>query len=379
MARIVDNPGVNDALLWDIFCQVIDNHGDLGVCWRLSVGLAARAQRVRLWVDDASALRWMAPAGCAGVEVLNWNARTRSLLGSLPRSDVVVEAFGCQLGDDLLAFLTTPGAPGAAGEHKPPIWINLEYLSAEPFVEGCHGLPSPLLHGPAAGLTRHFFYPGFTARTGGLLHEPELEMRQRQFDRPAWLREQRIAFSDERLISLFCYEPAALGELLRQLIQGQQPTLLLVTAGRAQAAVRSWLAQVGMDDSESPRAGSLRVQWLPYLTQGEYDHLLWACDLNCVRGEDSLVRAIWAGKPLLWNIYPQHDDAHHGKLEAFLRLLQAPPTLSQLHRSWNDMVALPLPTLDLVAWAPAVEHLRQGLLLQHDLVQQLLKFVAKKR
>ena len=370
---------MNDALLWDIFCQVIDNHGDLGVCWRLSVGLAARAQRVRLWVDDASALRWMAPAGCAGVEVLNWNARTRSLLGSLPRSDVVVEAFGCQLGDDLLAFLTTPGAPGAAGEHKPPIWINLEYLSAEPFVEGCHGLPSPLLHGPAAGLTRHFFYPGFTARTGGLLHEPELEMRQRQFDRPAWLREQRIAFSDERLISLFCYEPAALGELLRQLIQGQQPTLLLVTAGRAQAAVRSWLAQVGMDDSESPRAGSLRVQWLPYLTQGEYDHLLWACDLNCVRGEDSLVRAIWAGKPLLWNIYPQHDDAHHGKLEAFLRLLQAPPTLSQLHRSWNDMVALPLPTLDLVAWAPAVEHLRQGLLLQHDLVQQLLKFVAKKR
>ena len=47
--------------LWDIFCTVIDNHGDLGVCWRLTRQLLAQGQSVRLWVDDASALAWMAP------------------------------------------------------------------------------------------------------------------------------------------------------------------------------------------------------------------------------------------------------------------------------------------------------------------------------
>ena len=63
-------------LLWDIFCRVIDNHGDLGVCWRLSCDLAARGQQVRLWVDDASALQWMASGALQGevpdVRVLPW-------------------------------------------------------------------------------------------------------------------------------------------------------------------------------------------------------------------------------------------------------------------------------------------------------------------
>ena len=58
-----------DARSWDIFCQVIDNFGDIGVCWRLAADLAARGHQVRLWVDDASALHWMAPQGAAGVEV----------------------------------------------------------------------------------------------------------------------------------------------------------------------------------------------------------------------------------------------------------------------------------------------------------------------
>ena len=32
-------------MLWDLFCRVIDNHGDLGVCWRLARDLAARGER----------------------------------------------------------------------------------------------------------------------------------------------------------------------------------------------------------------------------------------------------------------------------------------------------------------------------------------------
>ncbi len=54
--------------------------------------------------------------------------------------------------------------------------------------------------------------------------------------------------------------------------------------------------------------------------QSDYDHLLWCCDFNLVRGEDSFLRAQWAARPFLWHIYPQADAAHLEKLTAFLEL-----------------------------------------------------------
>jgi uncharacterized repeat protein (TIGR03837 family) len=57
---------------------------------------------------------------------------------------------------------------------------------------------------------------------------------------------------------------------------------------------------------------------IPFLPQDRYDQLLWACDVNFVRGEDSFVRAQWAGRPFVWHIYPQDEGAHWVKLAAFL-------------------------------------------------------------
>ena len=89
------------SLRWDIFCRVIDNHGDLGVCWRLCADLAQRGHTVRLWVDDASALAWMAPQGCTGVAVHAWpeTAALQALAqdATFQIGDVAIEAFGCEL------------------------------------------------------------------------------------------------------------------------------------------------------------------------------------------------------------------------------------------------------------------------------------------
>jgi uncharacterized repeat protein (TIGR03837 family) len=354
---------------WDIFCKVIDNHGDIGVCWRLCADLATRGQQVRLWVDDASALTWMAPQGRAGVEVLPWSFDTLVHLQTTARADVVIEAFGCELAPEWIAHFAHP-------EHRPPVWINLEYLSAEAYVERCHGLASPILHGPGLGLTKTFFYPGFTPATGGLLREADLEQRQAAFDRDAWLAQLGIDAAGQRLISLFCYEPPALGALLEQLIAGPQPTQLLVTAGRAQAAVRALLKQT--ENTTAPlKLGALTLHWLNHLSQRDYDHLLWACDLNFVRGEDSLVRAVWAAKPFIWNIYPQTDEAHHAKLDAFLEMLQAPPSLREFHRVWNAVSSAPLPALELGSWGETAVAARRRLQQQQNLAQQLLQFVGK--
>jgi uncharacterized repeat protein (TIGR03837 family) len=344
-------------MLWDIFCKVIDNHGDIGVCWRLARDLAIRGQRVRLWIDDSSALAWMAPGGQAGVAVGGWNAAS-----TFPApGDVVIEAFGCELPQDVVAAM--------AARAQPSRWLNLEYLTAESYAARAHRLPSPVLSGPGTGLVKHFFYPGFTPGTGGLLREPDLLQRQARFDRAAWLRTVGVEAGAELLVSLFCYEPTALPALLRQLEQSAQPTRMLVTAGRASAAVQAHV------DKHGPPGPMLSITCLPLLTQPDYDHLLWACDFNFVRGEDSLVRALWAGRPFAWQIYPQHDDAHHGKLLAFLDWLEAPPSLREFHLAWNGITPA-LPLIDLPAWGACAQAARARLLQQEDLATQLLRFVA---
>ncbi|MDR3453177.1 MAG: elongation factor P maturation arginine rhamnosyltransferase EarP [Rhodoferax sp.] len=360
-------------MLWDIFCKVIDNFGDIGVCWRLSADLAARGEQVRLWVDDASALRWMAPAGCPGVTVLPW-AQSLDPTG-LPPADVLVEAFGCETAPEFIAACVD----GARATGQKPVWINLEYLSAESFVERAHGLPSPVMSGPGAGLTKYFFYPGFTARTGGLLREPGLARRQLEFDRSTWLARRGVDPQGERLVSLFCYEPPALEGLLDQLAGGARPTRLLVTAGRAAAATRAAIEHKNRLKPLWNGRHQLSISYLPALTQIDFDHLLWACDLNFVRGEDSLVRALWAGKPFVWQIYPQDDAAHHGKLQAFLDMLQAPASLRQFHQVWNGASGAGLPPIDGAVWGQAAAAARTRLLAQDDLTCQLLQFVLKNR
>ncbi len=374
----MDNSQVSSPRLWHIFCKVIDNYGDIGVCWRLSCDLAARGERVVLWVDDPSALIWMAPKGHAGVEVRQWSNTFENLVFS--DFDVLIEAFGCEIDPEYIAEILNNSRSNADSFFT---WINLEYISAEPYAESHHTLPSPVQSGPGKGLTKHFFYPGFTPRTGGLLREHDLLQRQTAFDRTNWLQTQGIPWHGELLVSLFCYEPRALGALLDQLAIGPQPVKLFVTAGRARAAVEAWFAKrMGRACTPNVR-GQLSFVYLPKLTQLKYDELLWASDLNFVRGEDSLVRAIWAGKPFVWHIYPQHDNAHHAKLEAFLQVLGADDSLTAFHRAWNGIGEAapntPIPLLNLEKWGEIATRARTRWLAQADLTSHLLEFVAKKR
>ena len=352
--------------LWDIFCTVIDNHGDLGVCWRLSRQLRDAGHRVRLWVDDASALAWMAPSAARGeepgIEIHPWQqANEAAALPGLPPADVWIEAFGCDIPEAFVAH-------AIANRERQPAWINLEYLSAEDWVPRMHGLPSPVMSGPAKGWTKHFYYPGFTPDTGGLLREATLLQLQKNFDRAAW----RFAHAPNlqpggRLISLFCYEPAGLHQLLGQL--AGSPDHLLVTPGRPQTAVQQALKGLRQPPSWSA---------LPYTDQDGFDDMLWACDLNFVRGEDSLVRALWAGQPFVWHIYPQGDNAHHAKIDAFLDWLQAPESLRRFHRVWNGIEGGDLPMLNsstLEDWRRAAGAACQRLLDQDALVRKLTGFV----
>jgi hypothetical protein len=90
-----------------------------------------------------------------------------------------------------------------------------------------------------------------------------------------------------------------------------------------------------------------------------------------------VVRALWAGKPLVWQIYPQDDQAHRAKLQAFLDMLDAPASLRAFHLAWNGPDQ-DLQEIDMATWSVAVHAARQRLLGQPGLGTQLLEFVAKK-
>lgn len=323
---------------WDIFCTVVDNYGDIGVTWRLARQLAAEhGLTVRLWVDDLHAFARLCPAADSGaeqqwqqgVQVRRWPAQWQ---GEVP-GQVVIGAFACALPEGLTACM--------AAQPEAPLWLNLDYLSAESWVDGCHGLPSP----QANGLRKVFFFPGFNDRTGGLLREASLLERRQAFGphaRAAFLRALGVEVqSQATLVSLFAYENPQLGPWLDVLAAGPHATHLLVPHGRILGDLGRWLGQPELPVGAVHRRGALTVQVLPFVSQDDYDRLLWSCDFNAVRGEDSFVRAQWAGAPMLWHIYVQDENAHWEKLEAFLAIYRqglseaASQALVELWRAWN--------------------------------------------
>jgi len=359
---------------WTLLCRVVDNLGDVGFAWRLAADLAGRGEAVRLVIDDARALAWMAPGGAVGavgVEVVAWER------AALDASDVLVETFGCgwpqPISDALL------GLPLGAAR---PVCVNVEHLSAESFAARSHGLPSPRFTAAGESLPSWFFYPGFEATTGGLLREPSLLQQRRAFGNgSAWLARLGIErLAGERCVSLFCYPDAPVDALLDALAAA--PTLLLLTPGAAAERATAALGAGG-------RRGALRTVALPPLAQPDFDRLLWSCDLNLVRGEDSLVRALWAGVPFVWQAYVQKDGAHRAKVEAFLDVLlaDAPARLAtglrRVFAAWNRL-AEPAPPLDLGAvdpaeWAGHCARVRGRLAALPNLTDALIAFVASRR
>jgi len=377
-------------LSWDIFCTVIDNYGDIGVAWRLARRLAHDfGHPVRLWVDDLASFSRIAPLldpasplqQVDDIEIRRWS-QDDGFAGYQP-AQVVIEAFGCRLPDAVEQAM--------AASATVPVWINLEYLSAEDWVEGCHGMASP--H-PRLPLTKYFFFPGFSDRTGGLLCEDGLiatrqrwqqdKLAQRAFWQMFDIPEKQ---PEEWRVSLFAYENPAARELLEYWTSSPMPVHCMVPEGKVLADVEAVLGQPLQAGQHATR-GALTVHVLPMTDQDSYDLTLWSCDINFVRGEDSFVRAQWAGRPFIWHIYPQEDAAHMVKLDAFLSHYcrgidaETASALQAASHAWNHgqgMVAAWQQLENcLPQWHQHSRNWPDKLLTQGDLGMRLVQFIQNR-
>jgi uncharacterized repeat protein (TIGR03837 family) len=322
----------------DIFCRVVDNYGDIGVTLRLARQLVAEyGLDVRLFVDDMASFDKIAgelkrtsknpqtvlgelvepPARIAyarypsilrqaqhgqsagrtevlrGViknkpqyqralpSVYHWkNPPNGEFVDFKYTADIVIEAFACEIPATYLSQM-------AAALVK-PMWINLEYLSAESWVASHHLLPSP--H-PRYPMTKYFFFPGFDAKSGGLIREKTIQ--------PVMLRQ-----SSTLSVFAFGYDSPRLNALIEVVVADANVSDVVVAEGVL----------------ANTRAANDKIQIVPFVAQPDFDQLLAAHDFLIVRGEDSFVRAQYAGRPFIWQIYPQEEAAHLVKLNAFLDL-----------------------------------------------------------
>jgi len=322
-----------------LFCKVVDNCGDIGICWRLARQLQhEHGIAVTLWVDDLVTFQRICPG-------LDANAASQSMEGVVVRhwttqelrftvadvADIVIEFFACDIPENHIAAM--------ARREPRAVWFNLEGLTAEEWVEGCHRLPS---RHPRLPLTKHFFFPGFTDKTGGLPCEAGLEARRRQFtgdgEAGAFLGALGLTAEEQQAckVSLFCYPHASVAELFKAWRESSEAVICLVPEGVAGDAVEAFLGRPAQAGAVATQ-GRLTVRVLPFLPQPDYDKLLWSCDVNFVRGEDSFVRAQWAERPFVWHIYPQEKNLHHVKLRAFIgRYAEDLDALAAFSLAWND-------------------------------------------
>ena len=371
---------------WDIFCKIVDNFGDIGVCWRLARQLnTEHGIDIRLWIDDLNVARQLIPAiditqriqEIDGITIAAWHENTTF---DQP-AEAVIEAFGCELPAAYMALMQP--------QH---VWINLEYLSAEPWVEGFHAR-----HSKHGNLTRHFFFPGFTSATGGLLREHGIvELNQKlaaslqlQADFFQQLNLTVNETSTARKVSLFSYPHAPIHDLLAAMADSDKKTICYVPATSILPKVAEFFGKASINASDCLSRGNLSLHVLPFLSQSDYDKLLASCDINFVRGEDSWIRAIWAGKPFIWQPYLQAEDTHITKLNAFLDLFYADceATAKQaaiaLHDAWSSA------QLTAEAWQHYLSNINtlktfttletRALATQSDLATNLVIYIEKLR
>ena len=282
----------------DIFCRVIDNFGDAGVMWRLAKALTDEGLVVRLIIDDIETLSHLTaglkPIAAISeqyrIEVFHWEKSWDAGECPLEPAAFVIEGFGCRLPANYESKM--------AQRSPSPLWVNVDYFSAEDWVDDFHMQPS--IH-PTYGLKKYFVFPGVSTRSGGLIIEKDYEKEEK-----TWKASH--GHCGPLKLFFFTYPYGPIRELAQTLAELNLPIQVRCAATQAGQMLYPNINELNSD--------RLTAKLLPFVAQESFDHFLWDCDLAFIRGEDSAARAMIAGVPFIWHIYHQEDNAHQVKLQA---------------------------------------------------------------
>ena len=310
-----------------LICKVIDFFGDIGVAWRIAKQLKVDFNvEVHLLIDDLLTAQRLIPS-------IDISFQKQTIDG--------IFIYRCDFSEDSTSLppppnfvfnlfnIDLPHIYKTLIKRNKSKYIAIEYLSAEPWVDNFHLKPSI---DPKSGLIKTFFYPGFTNQTGGLIREKGLFLRRTNFDKSKRKKVIQSLGGNPNLysISLFYY-PIQKIEVFLDAIDHLKKTI--------QFFIPQYLFDLLRLESTYQ---SINIIPYPFLNHDDFDDLLWSCDLNFVRGEDSWIRAIWAGKPFIWQPYIQENNIHLIKLKAFLKRYcegcdqDLSEVLIKMHDDWSN-------------------------------------------
>ena len=278
----------------DIFCEVIDNYGDVGVAYRLARELKRiyPNKELRFIINQTEELNLIKKND--DIIVIDY----KDVDEIEQPADLVIETFACNIPEIYMdkALKTSK------------LMINLEYFSSEDWVDDFH-LQESFLGG---NLKKYFFIPGLSEKSGGIILDKEFLDRKNkvQENREYYLKQFNIDEKYDLIISVFSYEKN-FDNFLKTLQKLDKKVLLLLLSEKTQ---KNFIKYFDNNDYYD----KIKAVKLPFFTYDKYEKLLALCDINLVRGEDSFVRALLLAKPFLWHIYPQDENAHIIKLESFL-------------------------------------------------------------
>ena len=278
----------------DIFCQVIDNYGDVGVAYRLAREFKRvyPNKKLRFVINQIEELNLIRKS--ENIEVILY----KDISKIENSADLIIESFGCEI----------PKKYMDKALKNSKLIINLEYFSAEKWVDDFH-LQESFLGG---NLKKYFFIPGLSEKSGGILLDNEFLERKKKVEanKEYYLEKFGIKEKYDLMGSIFSYEKN-FDSLIEELKKLGKKIILLILSEKTQKNFIKYFDNGNNYDK-------IKFVKLPFFTYDKYEELLALCDFNLVRGEDSFVRALLLGKPFLWHIYPQDENTHIKKLESFL-------------------------------------------------------------
>lgn len=302
----------------DIFCEIIDNYGDIGVVYRTAKELQKifPESKIRVFLNRLDEFKKinsqvldLPSQNIDGIEYITFDY-LRDNANELLTAQVIIEAFGCQIPKEYMEI----------AYDNSELLINLEYLSAEDWIEDFHLQSSPLGRGK---LKKVFFMPGFTEKSGGVIADSNyLERIQRVLENKEFYEKKYLSDIEDRenkiIGTLFSYEKN-FTPLLEDLKKLDKDVVILAMGEKTQDSLRKILKNFSIEDfRNSLKYGKIEIRFLNFLNQEEYEELINIVDFNFVRGEDSFIRAVLTGKPYMWHIYCQEEYAHMDKIEGFL-------------------------------------------------------------
>ncbi|WP_241761725.1 elongation factor P maturation arginine rhamnosyltransferase EarP, partial [Fusobacterium nucleatum] len=149
----------------DIFCEVIDNYGDVGVAYRLAREFKRvyPNRKLRFIINQTHEINLIKKS--EDVEILTY----KDIFKIENPADLIIETFACNIPDEYM--------DKALKNSK--FIINLEYFSAEDWVDDFH-LQESLLGG---NLKKYFFIPGLSKKSGGILLDNEFLERKKKVEK----------------------------------------------------------------------------------------------------------------------------------------------------------------------------------------------------